>query len=85
MKKIKIEIEQHDDYVEVHAEKGTLDEVINLLMNAMDDFIKEKVDGNERRAILAMSIGQLLAARFLENEDNKEKKDDQKRTPPGLC
>ena len=56
-------------------------DAINLLMNALDEVIRQSVEEQEKRAKLAKLIGKRLEEIYLK----EEKMDDQKGTPANIC
>ena len=56
-------------------------DAINLLMNTLDEVIRQSLEEPEKRTELAKLVGENLKEIFLK----EEKTDDQKRTPANLC
>lgn len=77
---IHIETEGEKVSITIDGNISPLD-AINLLMNALDEMIRQNLEEPEKRTKLAKLIGKSLEAMYLK----EEKMDDQKRTPANLC
>lgn len=77
----KITIQQKGEKVNITiGENISPLDAINLLMNALDEVIRQSLEEQEKRAKLAKWIGKRLEEIYLK----EEKMDDQKRTSPGI-
>lgn len=78
----KITIQQKGEKVNITiGENISPLDAINLLMNALDEVIRQSLEEQEKRAKLAKLIGKRLEEIYLK----EEKMDDQKGTPANLC
>lgn len=78
----KITIQEMGENVRITTE-GDISplEAMNLLMNGLDDVIRESLEEPEKRTKLAKLIGKKLEEKFAK----EEQEDDQKRTPANIC
>lgn len=78
----KITIQQKGEKVNITiGENISPLDAINLLMNALDEVIRQSLEEQEKRTKLAKLIGKRLEEIYLK----EEKMDDQKGTPASLC